>query len=82
MRAFLIAGTALALAGCTVGPNYSRPEMPLPASYAKPVAAAAGEVDVARWWTAFGDPRLSGLVERALADNPTILASMELEAVA
>lgn len=72
MRAFLIAGTALALAGCTVGPNYSRPEIPVPASYAKPVAAATGEVDVARWWTAFGDPRLTALVERALADNPTI----------
>ena len=71
MRAFLIAGTALALAGCTVGPNYSRPEMPVPAGYAKP-AAVDGSVDVAHWWTAFGDPRLTALVERALADNPTI----------
>jgi NodT family efflux transporter outer membrane factor (OMF) lipoprotein len=27
------------------------------------------------WWTAFGDATLDGLVERALADNPTLKAS-------
>ncbi len=31
-------------------------------------AAPVAEVD-ARWWQAFGDPVLAGLVERALADN-------------
>jgi len=29
----------------------------------------------ADWWTAFGDATLSSLVERALADNPTLKAS-------
>jgi NodT family efflux transporter outer membrane factor (OMF) lipoprotein len=29
----------------------------------------------ADWWTAFGDPTLDALVERALADNPTLKAS-------
>lgn len=63
-------GALALLAGCTVGPEYDRPEIAVPASFARSEAAAAGEVT--RWWTGFGDPQLSALIERALADNPTI----------
>ncbi len=62
---------ALALAGCTVGPNYTRPETSVPAAYAGPVATGS-TVDPATWWTAYGDPQLTGLVQRALKDNPDI----------
>ncbi|MBJ6123692.1 efflux transporter outer membrane subunit [Sphingomonas mollis] len=70
-------GTVLAaamLAGCTVGPNYRPPEMTVPAAFVGPqVAAAPGaSIDPARWWTAFGDPQLNGLIDRALKDNPDI----------
>ncbi|GGB40341.1 RND transporter [Sphingomonas metalli] len=62
----------LALAGCTVGPNYRPADpVPVPATFAGPQAAGTG-VDVTRWWTTFGDPRLTGLIERALRDNPDI----------
>ena len=61
----------LALAGCTVGPNYAKPETSVPAAYGGPVASGS-TVDPATWWTAFGDPRLTDLVERALKDNPDI----------
>ncbi|MBX9816135.1 MAG: TolC family protein, partial [Sphingomonas sp.] len=72
MRKMLSLAALAALAGCTVGPNYERPDVAVPPTYARPATAAASDVDVARWWTAFGDPRLTALIERALADNPTI----------
>jgi NodT family efflux transporter outer membrane factor (OMF) lipoprotein len=61
------------LAGCTVGPDY-RPApldaLKVPARFnaARP-APAGSEVDLARWWTAFGDPVLTTLVDRGLAAN-------------
>jgi NodT family efflux transporter outer membrane factor (OMF) lipoprotein len=62
----------LALGACTVGPNYTKPDLPVPADYAAPQAAVPpGQlIDPARWWEAFGDPTLTGLVERAVKDNP------------
>ena len=58
------------LAGCTVGPNYARPDTPVPPSYAEPHAAAGlSDGDLASWWTAFGDPELDKLVNRAIARN-------------
>jgi outer membrane protein, multidrug efflux system len=61
---------ALLLAGCTVGPNYSRPTTAVPDRYAK-AATQAGPTDaeLAGWWSRFGDPTLSELVNRALAQN-------------
>ncbi len=61
------------LAGCAVGPEYrpqSASELKVPAAFAAPFPAATmAEADVARWWRAFGDPVLTGLVERGLAAN-------------
>lgn len=65
----------IALAGCTVGPDYAAPEIKVPPSYAN-AAARSGEnqvdasvVAIAQWWTRFDDPVLDGLVEQALASN-------------
>ena len=72
MRArFSLFGAAL-LAGCTVGPNYVAPEMAVPPAFVGPQATVGATVDPARWWSAFGDPQLDGLVERALKGNPDI----------
>ncbi|MEN2788191.1 efflux transporter outer membrane subunit [Sphingomonas oligophenolica] len=61
---------------CTVGPNYHPPEMAVPAAYGEPQAAVPGAtIDPARWWSAFGDPQLDALVDRALKDNPDIAAA-------
>ncbi|MEI9849649.1 MAG: efflux transporter outer membrane subunit [Sphingomonas sp.] len=58
------------LAGCTSGTDYRRPEPEMPAAWtqanALPRPAASG------WWTAYGDPVLTRLVEAALAGNPDI----------
>ena len=73
IRTLLALGSAgLVLAGCTVGPDYERPTLPLPTSYARETAAPGSEVDPAHWWTGFGDAKLTALIDRALADNPDI----------
>jgi NodT family efflux transporter outer membrane factor (OMF) lipoprotein len=58
-------------AACTVGPDYVRPEPPLPEGWQTPVAdvTTVPGVDFGRWWEAFGDPELSGLVARAATAN-------------
>jgi outer membrane protein, multidrug efflux system len=61
---------AVLLAGCTVGPNYSRPSTPVPPAYAEPHAATGvSDSELASWWSAFGDPKLDELVNRAVAQN-------------
>ena len=67
---------SLMLSACTVGPDYAAPEMQVPATFAGPAqtgpAPAGDSIDPARWWTAYDDPQLTGLIERALKDNPDI----------
>jgi outer membrane protein TolC len=51
-------------AGCSVGPNYERPDLPVPATWteAQQKGVAARAIELTRWWTKFNDPTL---VERA-----------------
>jgi len=59
----------LLLAGCTtVGPDYKRPEMPLPAEFPAK-APEAGPSVAADWWTLYGDSTLNELVASAHANN-------------
>lgn len=59
---------ALALAGCTMGPNYQRPPVEAPAQWAR--SYQPGEVTLASaWWKSFGDPALDDLVRQALSGN-------------
>lgn len=72
-----LAGAAILLAGCTL----PGPRTPAPASAAvvPPPAwrttLAPGAPAAAGWWQAFGDPALSALVARALANNVDIAAA-------
>jgi multidrug efflux system outer membrane protein len=62
------------LQGCTVGPNFSRPAMELPADYGvvqSPLPAPE------RWWAVFNDPILDRLVEEAIAANHDLKAAAE-----
>ena len=58
----------VALAGCTVGPDFVRPEMQSPAAWRIDYPMAA-EVANTAWWEQFGDPVLNQLIETALRDN-------------
>jgi len=70
----------LLLAGCTtVGPNYQRPEMPLPAEY--PSAAQKADAEVpADWWTLYADPELDALVAEVRSRNADLrIAAAQVE---
>jgi len=68
-RLFPICALLLASACTTVGPDYAAPAPLAAAEWFG--AADSGAVDPA-WWGQFGDPLLTGLIERALADAPSV----------
>ncbi len=61
----------LILAGCTVGPNYQRPETSLPAAWqeGRQSGVDAQAAELTHWWQEFNDPLLNSLVERAVKSN-------------
>jgi outer membrane protein, multidrug efflux system len=63
---------AVMLAGCTVGPNYKRPQIAVPESFRAPEplpdSQAASLADL-KWFEVFRDPQLQALVKVALAQN-------------
>ncbi|HEX7130861.1 MAG TPA: efflux transporter outer membrane subunit [Rhodanobacteraceae bacterium] len=79
------------LAGCAVGPDYTRPEAPAVDRYtAQPLPAQTVSTDTAggdaqrfleghdvpdRWWTTFGNEELDRRVQQALAHSPTIASA-------
>ncbi len=83
MRAVLAAALLGALAGCTVGPDFHRPDNYAPKRWWRPAPEQVGSqptfggtVDAA-WWTRFGDPELSSLVERLARQNLDLQAAAE-----
>lgn len=65
-----LAVTSLLVTGCTVGPDYKRPQMPAPAQYrfAEDAAQAESMADMP-WWQVFDDPDLQALIREAIANN-------------
>ena len=81
----------LALAGCTVGPDFARPDVPANAGFAKDPLTTTAQADIdaggaaqrliagmdipGQWWTLFRSPSLNALVEEALRANPDVSAA-------
>lgn len=75
----ITASSLVLLAGCAVGPDYKAPEgSDIPAAFSsidasKDAAKTSKVVDrpahLARWWTAFNDPTLNSLIDRAVQSN-------------
>lgn len=59
---------SLSMAGCTVGPDYGRPDPAVAPAFLRAAAIDTRAAD-AEWWRGFGDPVLVQLVERAVAGN-------------
>ena len=74
MREFVILLSALSLTGCLHTP-YAAPQVPTPATFPHGGTASADAPQGSAWWTAFGDPRLNDLVDRALASNNDLAAA-------
>ena len=66
--------SALLMAGCSVGPRYTRPALTTPSTFVSGAMVEARSqnmpsADLVDWWRSFDDPLLTSLVERALAEN-------------
>ena len=66
-----IAALALFLAGCSVGPDYKEPALAVPAAWteAQQKGVDTRPAELTHWWTAFEDPMLNSLVDRAVRSN-------------
>ena len=67
-KLILLSMIALALGGCTVGPNYVRPTVDTPPSW-RMTDAEAKDVANSAWWGQFNDPVLDNLIGSALQEN-------------
>jgi outer membrane protein, multidrug efflux system len=70
-RLCVVSALAFAGAGCTLGPDYSRPAVDTPVAYrfADTLAPSPSLAILPAWWRAFGDTALDALVEEGLAAN-------------
>lgn len=76
-RCWLAGAAALALAGCSVGPDYQRPDTPPPAAWkedAPKVGAPAWPA--ADWWKGFGSAQLDAYIAQAQTANDDLAAAM------
>ena len=72
----LIALAILGLGGCTVGPDYVRPEAEVNPSWLEASETLQGEpAEISEWWTAFDDPVLTQLVHEAYEQNLSLRAA-------
>ena len=88
---FLVSTAAVGLAGCTLGPDFLRPDAPNVTAYtAQPLPPETVSADTiagdaqrfrqdtdvpGQWWTLFGSPVLNDLVGQALTANPDTVAA-------
>lgn len=72
IRKILIFSITLLLIGCTVGPDYRRPDVPAPAKWRVEDEDAQMLVNL-RWWEQFTDPVLDSLMETAFRENKDVL---------
>jgi NodT family efflux transporter outer membrane factor (OMF) lipoprotein len=67
VRCCLLLAACLAVAACAAP---RKPDLRLPTAYEAPAGVPAGAVQLDRWWLAFQDPELTGLIDQALVANP------------
>jgi NodT family efflux transporter outer membrane factor (OMF) lipoprotein len=70
MRPAILVLPLVFLAGCAMGPNYHRPQVPLPDTFRNaPPTNGPDSIGDAKWQTLFSDETVNTLVTKALANN-------------
>ena len=73
MRRALAVVAAAVTAACTQGPDYVRPEVPVPAAYGEPDVASGEPATVpTEWWRLYRDAELDRLVEAGLSQGADV----------
>ena len=71
-----VAGGALLLGACSVGPDYVRPTVMVPPVFKEmsgwKVATPQDHRSRGKWWERYGDPFLNGLAEQVAVSNQTL----------
>src|SRR6516162_2386648 len=81
MRASALKGVgaiAVVLSACTVGPDYQRPDAPVPAQYKEAgwkVGEPSDAIDRGAWWSVYKDPLLDDLVKQIDISNQNLKAA-------
>jgi NodT family efflux transporter outer membrane factor (OMF) lipoprotein len=74
-----VAALFLLLAACVLGPDYQRPDAPVPEAYKETaewkMAQPADEVPRGAWWEVFEDTQLNNLEEQINLSNQTVLGA-------
>ncbi len=80
-RHIAIAMATALTAGCAMGPDYERPEVPVPEGYEQQAVPGESMANL-DWWELFDDPILVDLIRAALLNNKemTIAAARIVEA--
>jgi NodT family efflux transporter outer membrane factor (OMF) lipoprotein len=74
----LLAGTALALSGCMVGPDYHRPDAVISATFKESppagwkLSSPGDAMDKGAWWSVYNDPVLDRLEREIDISNQTV----------
>jgi len=72
-RALVLFTLASVSVGCAVGPEYQKPEIPLPDHYLGKAQVeqrtSTAKADLETWWEGFNDPMLSRFILRAFEQN-------------
>lgn len=69
MRRVIVTFAAFSiLGGCTLTPDYERPELDVPTEYVEPTPAGDSIANLP-WWELFQDPQLEALIRTALEEN-------------
>jgi multidrug efflux system outer membrane protein len=73
-----LAASVLA-AGCVLGPNYTRPQVPVPGQWTVAPARGTSAKPTANeaWWSSFQDAELNSLIERASGQNLDLEVALE-----
>ncbi|NTV42320.1 MAG: TolC family protein, partial [Syntrophobacteraceae bacterium] len=76
-RSVFASGFLFILSACAVGPDFKKPDPPVPAAWVgqgestttRESVTGPSPVELVEWWKSFEDPVLTSLVERAIESN-------------
>src|ERR1700758_2831888 len=72
----LVCGALAALAACSLGPRYHRPDIPAPAAWVPPADASAPQWPAGEWWRGFASADLDELIGKAQRANDDLRAAI------
>jgi len=71
LYSFFFAILSMIICGCTVGPDYVKPDISTPDAWHIELTKGlnSGQADFQDWWKVFNDPVLDSLIQRAAGNN-------------